>query len=275
MDGKIAAAAGGADDWKAAGHSLGGRVGPAGAPLAAHEYIGLGKEPGHPVLGEVEIKIMGNGCLDERPGVAFVFADHTVEENKAETGVPVVKLLNGSDHLPDAFSLLVDSAITEDLEFPARIRLAGNRLRNALLFRARLWPRHPIEYLRVYPARRSETPHLVFSLYPPADAFGTAEVVIVAAGDILLLFVALEDEIEEFRPGPEALELREDGILAAESDLEFLGRDRLKRFDLPPELQPVRLLPSRSKKDKAVASPDERVAHLDVAANPAKYFHVG
>ena len=92
---------------------------------------------------------------------------------------------------------------------------------------------------------------------------------------MLLLFVALEDEIEEFRPGREALELREDRILAAESDLEFLGRDRLKRFDLPPELQPVRLRPSRSKKDKAVAAPDERVAHLDVAADSAKYFHVG
>jgi hypothetical protein len=208
-------------------------------------------------LREVKIKFVRNGSTDERPGVALFFADQTVEENKADMGVLLVKLLDGVNHLPDTLSLLVYSAITEDPEFPAQL------------------PRQRKKYLRVYPARRSETPHLVFSLYPPADAFGIAEVVIVAAGDILLHFVALEDEIEKFRPGLEAVELREDGILAANPDLEFLGRDRVKRFDLPPEFQPVRLLPSRSKKDKAVASPDERVAHLDVAANPAKYFHVG
>jgi hypothetical protein len=208
-------------------------------------------------LREIKIKFVRNGGPDERPGVTLVFADHTIEEYKAEIGAFLVKLLDGPDHLPDTFSLLVDSAITEDPEFPAQL------------------PRQRKKYLRVDPARRSETPHLVFSLDPPADAFGTAEVVIVTAGHVLLFFVAFENEIEEFRPGPEALELREDGILATESDLEFLGRDRLKRFDLPPELQPVELLPSRSKKDKAVASPDERVAHLDVAADPAKYFHVG
>jgi hypothetical protein len=156
-------------------------------------------------LREVKIKFVGNGSPDERPGVALVSADHTVEENKAETGVPLVKLLDGLDHPPDTLSLLVDSAITEDLEFPAQL------------------PRQRKKYLRVYPARRSETLHLVFSLYPPADAFGTAEVIIIAAGDILLLFVALEDEIEEFRSGLKAVELREDGIFTADSDLEFLG----------------------------------------------------
>ena len=119
---KIAAAAWGADDGKAAGHGLGGRVGPAGAPFAADEDIGLGKEPGHPVLREVKIKFVGNGSPDERPGVAFVFADDTVEKNQAETEVPSMKLLDGLDHLPDAFSLLIDSAITKDLEFPARPR---------------------------------------------------------------------------------------------------------------------------------------------------------
>jgi hypothetical protein len=208
-------------------------------------------------LREIKIKFVRNGGPDERPGVTLVFADHAIEENKAEMGVLLVKLLDSPDHLPDAFSLLVDSAITEDPEFPARM------------------PRQPEKYLRVDPARRSETPHLVFSLYPPADAFGTAEVVIVTAGHFLLFFVAFEDEIEEFRPGPEALELREDGIFTADPHLEFLGRDRLKCLDLPPELKPIRLRPCRSEQDKAMASPDERVANLDVAPDPAKYFHVG
>jgi hypothetical protein len=229
-------------------------------------------------LREVKIKFVGNGSPDERPGIALVFADHTVEENKAERGVLLVKLLDGLDNLPDTLSLLVDSAITKDLEFPARMSVAGNGLSGRLFFREwrrRFRLRQPIKYLRVYSARCSETAHLVFSFYPPADAFGTAEEVIVTPRDILLFFVAFEDEIEKFRPGREALELREDRIFAANPNLEFLGRDRLKRFDLAPEPQPVRLLPFQSEQDKAVASPDERVANLDVTADSAKYFHVG
>jgi len=190
-------------------------------------------------LGEVEIKLVRNGSPDERPGITLVFADQAVEKNKAEPWVPMVKRLDRSDHMPDAFSLLVDSAITEDFEFPTR-------LSSHLSFREwgrRFRLRQTKKYLRVNPARRPETQHLIFSLYPPADAFGIAEEMIVAAGNILLLFVALEDEIEEFLFSLKAVELREDGIFTADSDLEFLGRDRSKRFDLPPEFQPIGLPP--------------------------------
>jgi hypothetical protein len=83
-------------------------------------------------LREVKIKFVGNGSPDERPGIALVFTDHAVEENQPEMRILVVKLLDGSDHLPDTLSLLVDSAITEDFEFPTRMRLAGNRLSRIL-----------------------------------------------------------------------------------------------------------------------------------------------
>ena len=72
---KIPAAAGRADDGKTTGHGLGGRVGPTGAPLGDDEQIGPGKEPGHPVLGKVEIKFVGDGSPDERPGIMPFFPD--------------------------------------------------------------------------------------------------------------------------------------------------------------------------------------------------------
>jgi hypothetical protein len=169
-------------------------------------------------LGEVEIEFVGNGSPDERPGITLVFADQAIEENKSEPWVPLIECFDRSDHLPDALSLFVDSPIAKDPDFPSRL------------------PRQRKKYLRVYPARSSVTPHLIFSLDPPADTFGTAEVIKVPAGDIFLLLVALKDEIEEFCPGSEAFELREDRIFAGDTDFEILGPDRLKGPDLPPEL---------------------------------------
>ena len=277
MKSKIPAAAGRADDGKTTGHGLGGRVGPTGAPLGADEQIGPGKEPGHPVLGKVEVKFVGNGSPDERPGITPVFADQAVEKNKAEVGVRPVKRLDCPDHLMHAFSLFVDSPIAEDLDFPARMSMAGNGLGRRLRIRERrkrIKLRQRIEYLRVYSAWSPVTSHLVFSFHPPADAFGTAKVIKAAARGLSLLLVALEDKIEEFCPSLEALEVRQDRIFAAETDLEVLGRDRFKWPDLPPELQPTRRLSSRSEQDKAMAPSDERVPNLDGAADSAKYFHM-
>jgi hypothetical protein len=193
-------------------------------------------------------------------------------------GVPSMKLLDSPDHLPDAFSLFVDPAIAKDLELPARMGVAADRLSGHLclrLWRRRFRLRQRIKYLRVYSSRRSKTADSVFSLYPPAEAFGIAQQVEAAASNPPLLFVAFKDKIEKFRLRFEALELRKDGVFAANPDFEFFGRDRLNGPNLSPELQPVRLLPFRSEQDKAASSPDEAVSNLEVATDPAKDFNVG
>lgn len=278
MNRKIAGAAGRADDGKPASHGLGGCVGPAGASLGAGEHIGLGEEPGHPGLGKVEIELGGHGCLDERAGITSIPADQAVEKNQKEMRIPSMKLLDGLDHLPDALSLLVDSAITENLEFPARIRLARIGLSSNLSlrkWRRRFRLRQPKKYLRIYSARRSETAAAVFPLDPPADAFRISQQVITTPGDFFFLFMALEHEVEAFRPGLEGVELFQDGILAAESDVEFGLRNGLKGPDLSPVLQPIRLLPCRGEKCEAMTSSGQRVADLEIAADAAEDFHVG
>ena len=220
---------------------------------------------------------MRDGSPDERPGIVPVFTDQAVEKNKAELGVRSVECLNGPDYLTYAFSPFVDSPIAEDFEFPDRMSAAGNGLSRRPPIkgcRRRFRLRQTIEYLGVYSAWSPVTPHPIFSLHPPADAFGTAEEIKAAARGIPLLLVALKDKVEEFCPGPEALEVREDRIFAADSDIKILGRDRFKGPDFSPELQPVRMLPDRSEKDKPVASPEERVPDLDSAADSAKYFRM-
>lgn len=90
VDGKITGAACRTDDGKAAGHSLGGRVGPTRPPLSADKQISPGIEPGHFVLRKVKIEFMGNGSPDKGPRVKSIFANQAVEKNETKSTVPAV-----------------------------------------------------------------------------------------------------------------------------------------------------------------------------------------
>jgi len=229
-------------------------------------------------LRKVEIEIVGNGRPDKRPGVTSVFPDQAVKKKDAKGDIFQTEPLHGLDDLADPFSFFVDPAVAQDLEVPEGGRSAGEgldirprrRLRTA---RVGLFQR--VEYIRVDPPRGPETAHFVFPLDPPAHAFRAPEIVEAAPGDLLFFLVALEDKVKEFGPGPEALKLGQDRILAAKADLELLFRDRLEGPDLSSELQPVRRFAFRGEKDDAVASPDQRVPGFYVTPDPSVDLDVG
>ncbi len=256
---KIAGAAGRADDREPAGHGLGGCVGPAGAPFGTDEHIGLGKEPGHPFLGKVEIELVGYGCLDQKAGVASISADQAVEKYKTEARPVLVESLHRPDHFLNPLSFLGDAAVTEDLEFNSR--------------RSASWEGK--KDLRVDPPGSTVTAEAIFPLDPTADARRIPQQVIPAPGGLFFPLMAFENKVETFCSCLEGIELIQDGIFAAKADIEFHLRESCKRPNLGAVFQPVWLLPCRSEKGEAMTSPGEGVSDLEITTDPAENFNVG
>jgi hypothetical protein len=270
VEGEVASAAPGADDSNPTGHSLGSGIGPAGAALGAHKEVSLGKEPGHFILGQVQIKIVRDGRADERPRVQAPFPDQAVEQDKAEPRKAATETLHGPDDVSDPLSSFENPAVTEDLKLSWRGgKLGGPRRKRVRGLGER------IKYPGVDASDGSPARHPVSSFDAAAQAFGVAKKEVGATGDFFLHLVAGEDEIEILDRALEAVELGQDRVLAAEGDVEFLSAEVIKARQGPLERQPIRPLSARREQDKMMAPADELIPNLQIAADSAKDFDVG
>ena len=247
----------GTDNRQPAGHGLGRGVRPARPQFGADVDISLGEKPGHPVLRQVEIEIVGDVGFYQRARIAAVGSDQRVEEDEPQTGILRVKGFNGPDNVPDAFAAFVDPAVAEDVERFMRGFIQGG-----------------MENARIDAARRPVTEDPVLPLHPPADPLGIPEKQKIFPDDLLLPFVALKDEIEIFRGGPEALEPGQDGILAAKGDVEGVVGQGGKGSRLGLEIQPFRLAPLRMEENEGMTAAGELVAELEIAADAAEDLDV-
>jgi len=198
VKGEVSGPGSGANDRQPAGHSFGRRVSPACPPLSADIDIGLTENPGHPVLGQVEVKIMGDAGFDERARVLLIPADEGVKKNEAQPREFSGEAFHGPNDIFNPLAALVDTAITEDV-YRLALGLIGEGVKD-------VW---------IDPAWRPVTANPVFSLHAPADALGIPEKKEIFPDDLFFFFMAFENKIEIFRPGFELFKLRKDGIFTA------------------------------------------------------------
>ncbi len=220
---------------------------------------------------------------DQRAGVSPVPADQAVEKEEPKAGVFPVEGLGGLDDVADALSFLVDATVGEDGERCQKARVGMTRnpgqRRRLVLIRTgrdhsansslRSPPRHRPEHVRVDPAGRPVAGDAVLALDPAANALRASQEVVVPVGHRLFQLVAFKNKIEELRPGPEAVELRQDGELAADPDVEFRAAQGVERYRPAAELEPIGLLPRRREQRIIMPPPDERVPQFDIAADAA------
>jgi hypothetical protein len=168
------------------------------------------------------------------------------------------ELLSGPDDMVNPFSFLGEAAVRENPKIAGGYGTFG-------------W----IKKAGVYSPGCSVAADAVSSLDPPADPLRGAQEMKIATGHFLFSSMTLEDKIKKLRPGFEPVELSQDGVLAAEPDVEFRCSDRVKGTHYPDEFEPLRPLPFRREKGKTVATPDKRVAHLEITSDTAINFDMG
>ena len=205
---------------------------------------------------------MGDGRLDQGAGVPPVFSDQAVEEDEAEPGVAAPEPLDGLDDQRDAFPPLGDAAIAENAEFARRPGRSLGRVEG-------------MEDLGVDAARGAAADDTVPALDPAAEALGIPEKKKTPADDLALELVAFQDEIEVFPGRPEAVEPVQDGILAAEADVERQAGEGRKGQGSPPKRKPGGRFTGWGEQGKLMAAPDELVPDLDVAADPPEDLGMG
>jgi hypothetical protein len=209
-------------------------------------------------LGKVEMEIEGDVRPDEGPGIAAVPSDKSVEKNDLEVGVPAEKAFDGPDDVLDPLAAPVDPAVTEDVEGGgggARVEGVKNG-----------W---------VHPARGAMAGQAVPTLDQTADALGISEKAVGTADDLAFGLVALEDEIEKFRPGREAVELGKHRVLARQSDVERIGSQGGKGARLPEKGKPFRRTARGMEKGKGMAEPDDFIPDFDITADSPENLDMG
>jgi len=162
------------------------------------------------------------------------------------------------DGVLNSLAALGDPAVTEDVEG----RGGGAGVEG-------------VENRRVHAARGAMAGEAVSSPEVVADPPGISQKAVGPADDVPLELMPLEDEVEEFGPGAEAVELRERRILARQSDVEGLVGEGRIRASYAEEGKPGGRLARGMEQGEGVAAADEFVPDFDITADSPENFDVG